>query len=73
MTEDNILERVPGPYVSDALQTLPNAETATVDRMEAVIDVPGIGTVRITARRLKSKKGKAVHYVWSAAKAVVVS
>jgi hypothetical protein len=41
--------------------------------MEAVLDVPGIGMVRITARRLKSKKGKVVHYFWSAAKAVVAS
>jgi hypothetical protein len=72
MNDDNILERVPGQYVSAAVQTLPNAATAAEDSMEAIVDVPGIGAVRFTARRHKSKKGKVSHHFWTAERAVVV-
>jgi hypothetical protein len=44
----NILARVPGPYLGSALQTLPPTETAASDTIEATIDVPGIGVVRVT-------------------------
>ena len=70
---ENIMPRVPGPYLSDALKTLPKAETATVDTMDATIGVPGIGTVRVTAKRLKASKGKSSHYFWTPEKAVLVS
>jgi hypothetical protein len=33
--------------------------------MDATIDVPGIGTVRITAKRFRHKHGKAVMYFWT--------
>ena len=69
--DDNILERVPGQYVAAALITLPPAERSTKDTTEAFIDVPGIGRVRITASRHRSKKGKVSHYFWTAERAVL--
>jgi len=39
---------------------------------ETVMEVPGFGTVRFTAKRLRHKHGKSVHYIWSATKVVVV-
>ena len=65
MSDENILSRVPGQYLAAALQTLPKAETAAVDTMEATIDVPGIGAVRVTAKRMKAKRGKVSHYSWT--------
>ena len=68
---ENILARIPGEYIADALQTLPNAATAKEEFMEAVVHVPGIGRVRITAKRLKHKRGQSTHYFWTAESAVV--
>jgi hypothetical protein len=70
---DNLLARIPGQYAARALQTLPRAETAADELMEATIDVPGVGRVRITAKRFKHKRGKAVSYFWTAEKALCES
>lgn len=70
--DENILPRVPGQYLAAALQTLPAAETARVDTMEASIEVPGIGTVRVTGKRMKATRGKMSHYFWTPMKAVAV-
>jgi hypothetical protein len=66
LSAGNILARIPGQYVAQALNTLPNAEKAALDVMEVLIDVPNIGAVRITAKRMKHKKGKSTHYFWNA-------
>lgn len=73
MSDNGILSRIPGQYISRALRTLPNAETATDEQMEATIDVPGIGAVRITAKRFRHKKGKAVMYFWTAERATAAN
>ena len=70
--DDNILPCVHGQYIARALQTLPRAETATDELMEAAIDVPELGAVRITAKRFKHKQGKAVMYFWTAERAEIV-
>jgi hypothetical protein len=69
---ENLLPRIHGQYIARALQTLPNASTVLDTQMDATLDVPGIGLVRITAKRFKHKKGKAVAYFWTAEKAVIV-
>jgi hypothetical protein len=66
---ENLLPRIPGPYLARALNTLPPAETAPDEIMEAIINVPELGTVRITAKRFRHKKGKAVMYFWTASRA----
>jgi hypothetical protein len=60
-------------YLARALKTLPNAETAPGEFMEATIDVPELGAVVITARRMQHKRGKSTHYFWTAEKAVDVT
>jgi hypothetical protein len=67
---ENILGQITGPYVSRALKTLPNPETVPADTIiEATIEVPGLGTVRFTARRMRHKRGRSTHYFWTAEKA----
>ena len=68
--DENILAQIPGQNIAQALQTLPGARTATDELMDATVDVPGIGTVRIAAKRFRHKHGKAVMYSWAAEKAV---
>ena len=68
----NILRRVLGQYLGAALRTLPAASSSTEASMDATIDVPGIGIVRVTAKRMKSGKGRAVNYFWTPEKAAAV-
>jgi hypothetical protein len=53
--------RIPGHYLARAIQTLPDASTVIDTHMDAMIDVPGIGLVRVTAKRMKHKRAKSVH------------
>lgn len=69
---ENILARVPGQYLGAALQTLPNPETAKAETMEVTIEVPGIGTVRVTAERMKHKRARSTYYFWSPKAAVLL-
>jgi hypothetical protein len=72
VTDKNILPRVPGQYVARALKELPDAETAQAEIMEATIDVPELGSVRITAKRMKHKKGKSTHSFWTADRCAIL-
>jgi hypothetical protein len=67
---ENILPRIPAPYIADALQALPPADSAAHGAFtEALVNVPGIGRVRITAKRMRN--GRSLHYFWKAASAVL--
>ena len=71
IVSENILSRIPGNYVAEALQTLPYAASAEEGAIvEAFVTVPEIGRVRITARRMKQKRGRLTHYFWTADSAV---
>jgi hypothetical protein len=69
---ENVLSRVPAKYIADALLTLPDPEIVSERAiMNAFVDVPGIGRVRITARRMKHRRGQSTHYFWTAESAVI--
>jgi hypothetical protein len=70
---DDLLSRIPGGSIADALQTLPDAARADQEVMEAFVDVPEIGRVQITARRLEHTRGRSAHYYWTAESAALVS
>ena len=71
MSED-LLPRIPGEYIAQAKQTLPDAARAPDGAlMDCYVNVPGIGRVRITARRLKHKRGRSTHYFWTAESAIL--
>ena len=72
MIDDNILPRVPGPLLARALKKLPAAEIWPNETAETTIDVPGIGAVRVVAKRMKATRGKSSHYFWTAVSAVLV-
>jgi hypothetical protein len=67
---DNILSTIPGQYVSAALRTMPDAASSKDELFETVIEVPGLGKVRFTCRRLSSRKGKTRRWFWTAESAV---
>jgi hypothetical protein len=69
MSED-LLPRIPGEYIAHALQTLPPAQTAADEVMEATVSVPRVGMVRITAKMAAHRKGRSTSYFWTAEKAV---
>jgi len=71
---DHLLARIPGNYIAKALQTLPPAERADDNAvMDRFGNVPEIGRVRITARRLKHNRGRSTHYFWTAESALLIN
>ena len=57
----------PWQLCSGSLDDAPPAEGANDGAiMEHFVTVPGVGKVRITARRMKHKRGHSTHYFWTA-------
>lgn len=63
---ENILRKIGGQYVAQALQTLPNAETSKEDFMETVIELPVFGLVRFRCQRMTGRQGKHRYRFWTA-------
>jgi hypothetical protein len=73
IVSENILSRIPGNYVAEAVIMLPPAESANDGTiMDRFVTVPGVGKVRITARRMKYKHGGSMHFFWTAESAVLI-
>ena len=74
MTQDkeNILRLIGGEYVAAATKQLPDPNTTKEEFQETVMEVPNLGKVRFTCRRLKSKHHKSVNIFWSTIAAVKV-
>jgi len=66
MSENRILSRVPGEYVSRASKDLPFAELAENREYAAEIDAGHAGRVRIIYKRQIARRGKHSHYFWLA-------
>ena len=71
MADDNVLSRVPKALLARALKKLPAANIWASDTAETTIDVPGLGAVRVIAKRMQATRGKSSHYFWTPEKAVV--
>jgi hypothetical protein len=71
-SQENILARVGGDYVSAALKALPEAETAKDEVMKSIIEVPRFGKVRFTWKRFKHKHRKSYSVFWTATKAAKI-
>ena len=68
--EQNLLSKVPGHYVAQAILSLPDAQSSAGEVMETVIDVPGLGRVKITCRKFRHRKGRSARVFWTADRAV---
>jgi hypothetical protein len=68
--EENVLSKVPGHYVAQAILSLPEAQLSGGEVMEAMIDVPGLGRVKITCRKFRHKKGRSARVFWTAERAI---
>jgi hypothetical protein len=66
---NGILGRVPGPFVSDGIGQLPKAREGEQPQRDAVVEVPGLGLVRITYRLNWYKHRKNVFWHWRAVRA----
>jgi hypothetical protein len=74
MTPDNgILATVPGQFVAEGSQGLPDPATAAVDELTATIDADWAGWVRITYRRQLARHRKHSHWYWHAVRADATS
>lgn len=69
MEDNGILAKVPGPYVAEATQTLPDPEMADDRLYEVEIEAGHAGWVRIYAKRQKARHNKRSHWFWVAVKA----
>lgn len=70
MRSDNgILTKVPGEYVAQGAQSLPDPATATADTMIVALDAGWVGPVCITYRRQLAQHRKHTHWYWHAVRA----
>lgn len=69
MEDNGILEQVPGPYVAEAMKTLPPAGTAEDREYPVEIDAGHAGRVRIFFRKQKARRAKHSHWFWQAKRA----
>ena len=70
MVEENIIESIPGEFISQALRAMPNAATSPYEERNAVIMVPGIGRVRVICKKMTHKRAKLTHVFWMAVRVV---
>jgi hypothetical protein len=66
MPETNILARIPGEYVVQAGDGLPDAKTATESEAQATIEVLGYRLVVFTFERKAHKRARSTHTWWLA-------
>ncbi len=62
---NGILASVPGEYIAEAINALPDAETAEDRDYEVVLEAGHVGMVRLYACRKKARHGKHTHWFWS--------
>lgn len=67
--DNGILANVPGQFVSQGSEGLPDPETATVEVQTAVVDADWAGRVTITYRRQLARHRKHSHWYWRAVRA----
>jgi hypothetical protein len=65
--------RIPGHYLARAIQTLPDASTVIDTHMDAMIDVPGIGLVRVDCETDEAQAREVRSHFWTPEKAVAVA
>lgn len=68
----NILSCIGREYISAVLQALPDCEQSAGDFQESIIEVQGVGKVRFTCRRIRSKHNNSTHVFWNAIAAVKI-
>ena len=62
---ENLLVKIPGQYIAAGSRSLPNADTSKDETLQAIVDVPNIGRVRLTYTRFKHKKAKTTRFFWT--------
>ncbi|SCY30973.1 hypothetical protein [Nitrosospira sp. Nsp13] len=69
---ENILRKIGGQYIAEALNTLPDAERSKEDFTETVIKLPVFGHVRFKCQRMTGRQGKYRYRFWTAIEAFKV-
>ena len=60
-----LLPFIPGGILASSQHDLPSPATSTEDIAYATADVPGVGKVRITYKRRRSRRGKMENWFWT--------
>lgn len=66
---NGILASVGGPYIAAGQAQLPTAGPGAGQELVATVDVPGLGSVRITYRLSSYKHRRSTHWHWVAVRA----
>ncbi len=72
MTDSNLLVTIPGQYIAQGSRNLPNADTSTDETLQAVVDVPNIGRVRLTYKRFSHKRSRSHYFFWTVESAELI-
>ena len=70
--EENIVGQIGGEYIAAAIKGSPSAERVSGDFHESVIEIPHLGKVRFTYRRVRSRHNKSSNVFWSATSAMKI-
>ena len=64
MSKANLLVRIPNQYIAAGSRDLPDAATAADEYQHAIVEVPGIGKVRLTYKRFSDKRARSHYFFW---------
>jgi hypothetical protein len=67
----DILHRIPGGYIVEAMGTLLNCNTAKEKYVDTEVDIPGFGTVIFLFKRFRNKHGKSEYWFWAVQNAIL--
>ncbi len=59
------MPQIPGEYLARGSHLLPAPDVAADETAVGYSDVPGIGRIRITYKRMSSRKGKLRRWFWT--------
>ena len=66
MNSENILAKIPGGVIGEALGQLAPEEGAQPGEIRTVVTLPFFGPVRFQCRRMTWKHGRMTHHAWTA-------
>ena len=69
ISNNGILQKMFGEYIAAGARQLPDAETAAIEEMTAMVSAGWLGQVRVTYRRQRARHHKHSHWYWTAVRA----
>ena len=73
MSDADVLRLIPGQIIAAGSRNLPSTAKSTHATRQLVVNVPGIGRVRFTYKRMSHTKARSTHYFWTIEGAALIS